>query len=175
MGIIVSTLVGCGKEELVENYRGKAKFFDLTNETIIKEVPPKEFVDDIMNNIDDYDIVFIPTESYILEELEKRNIDYDIFYPSKERRQEIVIKLVGSKMPFTTIAKFDNNFYKWVDEIDSRESSNCYKHKMAHEKEFIHNSEPINNFLKNVQDEQEKRVEESSRSEKADEGNEKGT
>lgn len=175
MGIIVSSLVGCGKEELIENYQGKARFLDMTHETIIKEVPPKEFVDDIMSNVDDYDIVFIPTESYILDELEKRNIDYDIFYPSKSRRQEIVIKLVGGKMPFTTIAKFDNNFYKWIDEIDSRESSNCYKHKMEHEGEFINNSEPINNFLKNVQDEQKKGMEESARSEKADEGDEKRT
>ena len=162
MGIIVSTLVGCGKDELISQYQGKAKFNDLTYESLLKEIPPKQFVDDIMNSVDENDVTFIPSESYILEELERRNIDYDIFYPSKERRQEIIIKLVGGKTPFPTIAKIDNNFNKWIDEIDAKESPNCFKHKMEKKDEFLYNSSIIIDFLKTVGNEHSTKMENPS-------------
>jgi hypothetical protein len=165
MGIIVSTLVGCGKEELMEEFKGKVKFHDMTDETTIKELPPKNFVDDVMHYVDECDIVFVPTEQYILDEFERRNIDYDIFYPSKNRRQEIIIKLVGSRMPFPTIAKVDNNFNDWIDAIDENDSPNCFKHKMEKEGEFINNSEIIIEFLKTAINERSKKMENSSRSE----------
>jgi hypothetical protein len=165
MGIIVSTLVGCGKEELMEEFKGKAKFHDMTDETTIKELPPKSFVDNVMYYVDECDIVFIPTEQYILDELERRNIDFDIFYPSKHRRQEIIIKLVGTRMSFPTIARVDNNFNDWIDAIDENDSPNCFKHKMEKEGEFINNSEIIIEFLKTAINERSKKMEDPSRSE----------
>ena len=76
MGIIVSTFTGIGREELISSYDGKIKILDQTDQSILDEVPPDAYVSDIMSQIDDYDIVFIPTDKHIRDEFERRNIDY---------------------------------------------------------------------------------------------------
>ena len=89
MGIIVSTFTGIGREEAIASYGDRIKILDQTAQSILDEVPPDSYVSSILSQVDDYDIVFIPTDKSIREEFERRNIDYDIFYPSKERRQEM--------------------------------------------------------------------------------------
>jgi hypothetical protein len=176
MGIILSTFIGIGKEEIISSYGGDIKILDLDVKSMIDEVPPKNFADTISSQVDDYDIVFIPTVKFIREELERRNIDYDIYYPSKERRQELILKFVGGRMPFTDIAKFDNNCNKYVDEIDSDESPNCYKHKLSEDGQFLWNDQVIIRYIKSVIEnaKHKERVEEPSRSEENDEGDKDG-
>ena len=176
MGIIVSTFTGIGREELISSYDGKIKILDQTDQSILDEVPPDSYVSGIMSQVDDYDIVFIPTDKHIRDEFERRNIDYDIFYPSKERRQEIILKLVGGRMPFPDIAKFDNSCNKLIDEIDNDESPNCYKHKLSENNQFIWNDQTINNYINSVIEnaKHSERVEESTRSEENNETHEEG-
>lgn len=141
MGIIVSIFDGCGKEGLIEKYHGKAKILDLKS-----NLPPNEYVDEVMNNLPKNDVVFVPTDEKILDEFETRNIDFDVFYPSEDRRQELVIKLVENKAPFKVISTFDNNFNKWVKTIEDDDSDNCHKHKL-NKGEFIYNHDVINEYL----------------------------
>lgn len=150
MGIILSTFVGIGKEDVMSTYGNDIKILNLDVQSEIDEVPPKNFVDTISSHVDQYDIIFVPTNKNIRQELESRNIDYDIYYPSKERRQELILKFVGGRMPFTDIAKFDNNCNKYIDEIDSDESPNCYKHKLSESGQFLWNDQVIIRYIKSV-------------------------
>lgn len=176
MGIILSAFIGIGKEEIISTYGSNIKILDLDNKSMIDEVPPGNFVDDISSKVGDYDIVFIPTTKLIREELERRNIDYDLYYPSKERRQELILKFVGSRMPFTDIATFDTNYNKYIDEIDSDESPNCYKHKLSEGGQFLWNDQVIIRYIQSVIEnaKNNERMEESSRGEEADEESKKG-
>ena len=150
MGIILSAFIGIGKEEIILTYGSNIKILDLDNKSMIDEVPPGNFVDDISSQVDNYDIVFIPTAKFIREELERRNIDYDLYYPSKERRQELILKFVASRMSFTDIAKFDTHYNKYVDEIDGDESPNCYKHKLSESGQFLWNDQVVINYIKSL-------------------------
>lgn len=176
MGIILSAFIGIGKEEIISTYGSNIKILDLDNKSMIDEVPPGNFVDDISSQVGDYDIVFIPTVKFIREELERRNIDYDLYYPSKERRQELILKFVGSRMSFTDIATFDTNYNKYIDEIDSDESPNCYKHKLSENGHFLWNDQVIIRYIQSVIEnaKNNERMEESSRGEEADEESKEG-
>lgn len=177
MGIIVSAFTGIGKEEIILEYGSKIKILDLDVQSMIEEVPPSGFADTISSQINDYDIVFIPINKDIREELESRGIDYDIYYPSKDRRQEFILKFVGGKMSFPDIAKFDNNCNKYIDEIDGDESPNCYKHKLSSPGQFAWNDRIINNYINTVINDTKGNktgVEEPSRSSEDNEANEEG-
>ena len=90
MGILISSFPGCGKSYLMNTHGNKAKMLDAT--TMMGEGQEGEYnynlwVDNIMDVVDDYDIVFVPVAEKLLEALNNRKIDYDIFYPSKDRRK----------------------------------------------------------------------------------------
>lgn len=157
MAIIVSSFVGCGKEYFSNVYKDKVKIFDASsidtnsfyNENL-RSIDYNQYVDKIMENVDDNDIVFIPTDTMLLETLCERNIDFDIFYPSKERRGEFTINQVRKRTNPSIIREIDNNFDKWIDEIDSIESEHCYKHKLNNNSEFIGNDSTIMSYVNSL-------------------------
>jgi len=144
MGIIISSFTGCGKTFLNNTYGEKVKIFDANNVNLDSSV------NEVMGVVDDYDIVFIPASENIRELFNEQNIDYDVFYPSKERRGEFIENQVRKRARPDIIRDLDKNFEKWVQEIDDDESSNCYKHKLSNIGEFIGNSPIIMQYIDNV-------------------------
>ena len=85
MGILISSFPGCGKSYLMNTHGNKAKMFDgltMMGEGQEGDYDYNIWVDNIIDVVDDYDIVFVPVAEGLLEALNNRNIDYDIFYPS---------------------------------------------------------------------------------------------
>ena len=181
MGIIVSSFPGCGKTYLMNTHGDKADMLDAT--TLMGEGQEGDYdynkwVDNIMDVVEDYDIVFIPVAEKLLDAFNKRNIDYDIFYPSKERRGEFIENMVRKRAFRNDIMMLDREFDKIVDRIDNIEAENCYKHKMNEQGHFIGNDNAIMQYINNikqnpVKDEKEhsEGVEEPTRGEEADERN----
>ena len=137
------------------------------------------WVDNIMGIVDNYDIVFIPVAERLLEALNNRKIDYDIFYPSKDRRKEFLENMVRKRALRNDIMMLDRDFDKIVDRIDKIEAENCYKHKMEEQGHFIGNDAAIMQYINNIgqtQGNNEQKpitgVEESTRSEENNEANE---
>ena len=184
MGIIISSFPGCGKSYLMNTHGDKAKMLDAFTPELVGDSGDGGYdynvwVDKIMNVVDEYDIVFVPVAEKMLETLNKREIDYDIFYPSKERRKEFLENMVRKRVFSKDIMMFDRDFDKIVDRIDAIESDNCYKHKMEEPGHFIGNDAAIMQYVNNINkiqnsNEQKsgERVEESSRSEENNEENE---
>jgi hypothetical protein len=141
MGIIISSFTGCGKTFLNHTYGDKVKIFDANNVNL------DSIVNEVMGVVDDYDIVFIPASENIRELFNEQNIDYDVFYPSKERRGEFIENQVRKRARPDIIRDLDKNFDKWVQEIDDDESPNCYKHKLSNIGEFIGNSPIIMQYI----------------------------
>lgn len=153
MGIIVSSFRGCGKTYLKNTYGDKI---------VIKESIPSGDVDEtyIQNTLDlasESDIVFVPSTKEIRNILNEHNVDYDLFYPSKNRRLEFVENQARKRVKMQSIQEMDNNFDKWIDEIESDESENCYKHKLENRNEFIANDSTIMNYITSVQESQNKK------------------
>ena len=181
MGIILSSFPGCGKTYLMNTHGDKAKMLDaleLMGEGQEGEYDYNKWVDNIMDVVGDYDIVFIPVAEKLLDTLNKRKIDYDVFYPSKERRGEFLENMVRKRAFRNDIMMLDRDFDKMVDRIDNIEAENCYKHKMPELGHFIGNDGAIMQYVNNVKqnptknDIQGERLEESSRGEEDNEKNE---
>lgn len=141
MGIIVSSFIGCGREYLKNAYGDKIKVFDAS------QVDLENIVDEVMGKVDENDIVFIPFSKKVRELFNERNIDYDVFYPEKERRGEFIENQVRKRSNPKAIQMLDKNFNKWVDEIEEDENENCYKHKLSHFGEFIGNDATIMQYI----------------------------
>lgn len=135
------------------------------------------FVDAVMKEVGKYDIVFIPVGDEYLNAFNKRNIDYDLFYPSKERRGEFIENMVRKRMKSQGIMMLDRDFEKMVEKIDAIEAENCYKHKMAEPGHYIGNDNAIMQYINNIKQNparNEQRMEESSRGEETDEESKTG-
>ena len=144
MGIIVSSFVGCGKTYLMNTVKGKAKIMDATgidNENVISEV---------MSVVDDYDIVFISPDKETRDLFNANGIDYDVFYPSAERRGEFIENQVRKRTKPNDIRDLDRKFEKLVKEMDDDENSNCYKHKLLNQGEFIGNTPIIMQYIDSI-------------------------
>ena len=187
MGIILSSFPGCGKTYLMNTHGDKAKILDAFAALGHEGEPTADtheydynlFVDAVMREVGKYDIVFIPVGEEYLDAFNKRNIDYDVFYPSKERRGEFIENMVRKRMKPQGIMMLDRDFDKMVDRIDNIEAENCYKHKMNEQGHFIGNDNAIMQYINNikqnpVKDEKEhsERVEESPRGKNDNEAHE---
>jgi len=144
MGIIISSFIGCGKTFLNNTHGDKTKIFDAS------DISLDSIVNEVMSVVDDYDIVFIPASENVRKLFNGQNIDYDVFYPSKERRGEFIENQVRKRTRPEVIRSLDKNFEKWVQEIDDDESPNCYKHKLSNMGEFIGNSPVIMQYIHSI-------------------------
>lgn len=144
MGIIISSFTGCGKTYLTNATVGRIKILDATN------INGDGMVDEIMGQVDKYDIVFIGCDKDTREAFDDRKIDYDLFYPSVERRNEFIENQVKKRTKPDKIRELDNDFIKMVQELDDIDVDNCYKHKLNNGGEFIGNNEAIARYINSI-------------------------
>lgn len=157
MGIIISSFIGCGREYLKNTYGDKAKIFDAVDEIPLTDIDGKinadlieGYINKVLEVVDDNDIVFIGASKSLREALNEQKIDYDLFYPSKERRGEFIENQVRKRSNPKIIQNLDRNFDKWIEEIDNDEAENCYKHKLSHQGEFIGNTPIIMQYIESL-------------------------
>lgn len=157
MGIIISSFIGCGREYLKNTHGNKVKIFDAVEEIPLTDVDEatnqdllEECYNKVMSVVDEYDVVFIPSNKAIRDIFNENGVDYDIFYPSADRRNEFIENQVRKRTKPNIIRTLDKNFEKWVDEIDDDESPNCYKHKLSKQGEFIGNEPAIMQYINSV-------------------------
>lgn len=145
MGIIVSSTLGCGKDELINEYSDKIKIDDISSIEI-----NDEFINKVNDLSSDSDILFVGSSKDVIDKLIESKIDFDLFYPSKERRMEFIENQVKVRAPFDAIRNLDRNFTKDVNRIDSIEGDNVFKHKMPNKGEYIYNSNTILKYIENI-------------------------
>ena len=157
MGIILSSFRGCGREFLKNTHGDKVKIYDAIADIPATDIEGKtnqdlleEYYNKVMDNVDSYDIVFIDSSTGIRDTFNEHGVDYDVFYPSKERRGEFIENQVRKRAKPEVIRSLDKNFEKWVQEIDDDEAPNCYKHKLSNMGEFIGNSPIIMQYIDSV-------------------------
>lgn len=156
MGIIISSFIGCGREYLKNLYGDKVKIFDAVEEIPMDEITDdsiEKYVNEVMSVVDENDIVFIDSSDKIRGAFNSKSIDYDVFYPSENRRGEFIENQVRKRTKPNEIRKLDKDFGKLVKEIDDDESQNCYKHKLNNFGEFIGNSPIIMQYIDSLSNE----------------------
>ncbi len=157
MGIIISCFTGCGREFLKNTHGDKVKIFDAVAEMPLTDVDGKingdlleSYFNKVMSVVDENDIVFVDASTAVRDKLNENNVDYDVFYPSFERRGEFIENQVRKRTNPKIIRSLDKDFEKWVKEIDDDESPNCYKHKLNNQGEFIGNAPIIMQYINSL-------------------------
>ena len=157
MGIIISCFTGCGREFLKNTHGDKVKIFDAVAEMPLTDVDGKvnndlleSYFNKVMSVVDENDIVFVDASTAVRDKLNENNVDYDVFYPSFERRGEFIENQVRKRTNPKIIRSIDKDFEKWVKEIDDDESPNCYKHKLNNQGEFIGNTPIIMQYINSL-------------------------
>nr|DAX62877.1 MAG TPA: SHIKIMATE KINASE KINASE, PHOSPHORYL TRANSFER, ADP.9A [Caudoviricetes sp.] len=158
--ILVSAFPGMGKSFAFNELKDKIKVLDSDSSKFDKSDFPSNYIEHIKNNIKDNDIIFISSHKEVRDALERENINFDLFYPSKDRRNEFLENYVIRHNNRDFIMKIDKNWNEWIDEIDKSENKNCYKHCIHGKGNFISNNEMIQSFVKQVL---EKKLDEQSR------------
>lgn len=165
MGIILSSFIGCGREYVKNTHGNKVKIFDAVENVEIDENDNdsiESYFNTVMDSVDDNDIVFIGSSDKIRNVFNEHKIDYDVFYPSKERRGEFIENLVRKRTRPNIIRDVDKNFEDWVQGIDEDESLNCYKHKLQNQGEFIGNNAVIMQYINSLQPQTRQVIEENN-------------
>ena len=155
MGIIISSFIGCGKKYLTNVYGNKVNVYDAEQNIdfdINNEESLETYFNTVMDNVDKYDIVFIGSNEKIRNKFNENNVDYDIFYPSSERRGEFIENQVRLRTNPKIIRELDKDFDKLVQNIDDDDSPNCYKHKLSNQGEFIGNTPIIMQYIDSLKE-----------------------
>lgn len=154
--ILISAFPGMGKTYAFNTLGKQIKIVDSDSSKFDKTNFPKNYVEHIKESIPDNDIIFISSHKEVRDALEFENIDFDLFYPSKDRRNEFLENYVTRHSPRELIMKIDNNWNEWIDEIERNDNKNCHLHCLSHTGEFIGNNPMIMSYVNQVIAEREK-------------------
>lgn len=149
MGIIVSVFPGCGREYLKKNCREGVTVENVRISSFDENEFPEKYVDYVLSVVDKNDIVLISSHPAVCEELNKREVDFNLFYPERSRRNEIIENFVISRKPMKYIQEVDNKWTEWIDLIEERTLEHCFKHSLS-KGQFIGNFPMMNEYVYNL-------------------------
>jgi hypothetical protein len=149
MGIIVSVFPGCGREYLKKNCREGVTVENVRISSFDENEFPENYVDYVLSVVDKNDIVLISSHPAVCEELNKREVDFNLFYPERSRRNEIIENFVISRKPMKYIQEVDNKWTEWIDLIEERTLEHCFKHSLS-KGQFIGNFPMMNEYVYNL-------------------------
>jgi hypothetical protein len=137
---IFATFPGTGKKFFIENNKDKSilnlSTTDFTH--IIDGIKdpryPKNYVDQIMENLGKYKVIFISTDETVLNYLNKKGVDFIIVYPSVYLKNEYLARFIESGKDQQYISHMEEN---WNSIIESFEDFDMVDQIKLHTNEFI--------------------------------------
>ena len=142
---VISAFPGCGKTTTYLNLKEKIKILDSDSSLFDKAYFPTNYIEHIKENIGKVDIIFVSSHKVVRDALNNNNINYTIYYPSKERKKEMMdlYKQRGNNEKFLKF--LNDNFESFIDDIDNDNIKN--KIKLKNEGDFILNDKYFNRIL----------------------------
>lgn len=149
MGIIVSAFPGCGKTTMFNELNGKIKIMVSDSSKFDKTNFPRNYIEHIKENIDNVDIMFISSHEDVRNALENEDIDFDLFYPSIDRKLEFLENYVKRRSNREFIMKVDANWKEWIEGIENNTLKHCHIHKL-NRGEFLMNNNLLNRYIQTL-------------------------
>lgn len=155
--VIISGFPGTGKSWLFNNLKDKnildsdSSNFSWVSKGVRNNDFPNNYITHIKENMFNADIICISSHDLVREELKTQNINYTIFYPSKECKEIYIQRYINRGNDEAFIEMMKNNFDKFIDQIDKDEFP--HKIKMT---EDLYISDYINELLSINEDYKEK-------------------
>ena len=110
---------------------------------------PRNYIEHIKENIDNVDIMFISSHEDVRNALENEDIDFDLFYPSIDRKIEFLENYVKRRSNREFIMKVDANWKEWIDGIENNTLKHCHIHKL-NRGEFLMNNDLLNRYIQTL-------------------------
>lgn len=114
---IICGFPGVGKTTFYENNKHKLKILDLDSCQFDKSNFPKNYINELKNAINNYDIIMISTHKEVLDALNNENIKFVSIVPNKnnlENYKNMYIKRGNTK---EFINKIESNWYSFIESV----------------------------------------------------------
>ena len=148
--ILISAFPGLGKTYLYQQYKDRLKILDLNTGRFEGDDFPGNYIAEVEKRLNDYDLILLSSDRNVRYALNDAGLDFDLFYPSKERKNELVEIYVTNRKSRDFIMNLDHNFNDIIDEIEDEDLEHCFKHKLDKPHRFIAQYDLLNNFLKST-------------------------
>lgn len=145
--VLISAFPGLGKTYLYQQYRDRLKILDLNTGRFEGDDFPGNYIAEVEKRLNDYDLILLSSDRNVRYALNDAGLDFDLFYPSKERKNELVEIYVTNRKSRDFIMNLDHNFYNLIDEIEDEDLEHCFKHKLDKPHRFISQYDLLFNFL----------------------------
>lgn len=145
--ILISAFPGLGKTYLYQQYKDRLKILDLNAGRFEGDDFPGNYIAEVEKRLNDYDLILLSSDRNVRYALNDAGLDFDLFYPSKNRKNELVEIYVTNRKSRDFIMNLDHNFNDLIDEIEDEDLVHCFKHKLDKPHRFIAHFDLLNNFL----------------------------
>ena len=146
MGIILSVFEGLKVDPL----KNSCQVSDLRNNNSFNNSSDESKIELIMELVNSGDIVIVNTDTSIRKLLDGNELDFDIFYPSENRKIEIINNLVVERIKPDYIKKVDLNFIKRLKAIENSNFAHEYKHLLSSANEYVYNNSLVNSYISSI-------------------------
>lgn len=130
--IICAAFCGTGKSYLCNNFPDTYK--EIEDWEYRKGNFPHNYIKDVLNTVGEIKYLFISTDSEILNELDKMNIEFQLFYPQNELRNEYLDRFLDRNSPHDFIGAIMKYWGIWINEIKKHK---CMKHTVLKTGEYL--------------------------------------
>lgn len=151
--VVISAFPGCGKTFAYTLLNKKFKILDSDDILLDKKGFPNTYISSVINNISQYDIIFVSAHASVRKALNENGIYYTLYYPHKRRKEEFIQNYKDRYSDSKMIVYLTKNYDRLVDEIDYVEEENYSKIILENNDDFILNDSTFENLLKIIKNE----------------------
>lgn len=145
--ILICAFPGLGKTYLYQQYKDRLKILDLNTGRFEGDDFPGNYIAEVEKRLNDYDLILLSSDRNVRYALNDAGLDFDLFYPSKDRKNELIEIYVTNRKNRDFIMNLDHNFNGLIDEIEDEDLEHCFKHKIDKPHRFIAQYDLLKDFL----------------------------
>lgn len=145
---VISAFPGCGKTTAYERLKGKYDIIDLESSFFDKNDFPQNYVNAIKDNIGKVDVIFISSHDKVRKQLQEEGIEYILYYPSIERKDEMISLYKGRGNDGVFIDLMSLHFEHFFNSVENDETPN--KICLKEESSFIIDDYLFNKILNKI-------------------------
>lgn len=145
---VISAFPGCGKTTAYQRLKEKIDIVDLESSFFDKNAFPQNYIDVIKEKMGKVDIIFVSSHEKVRQSLQNEGIEYVLYYPSYERKDEMVslYKGRGNEGTFIDLMTLHYEHFLHSVENDNCENKICLKN----EGDFIIDNDVFNKILNKI-------------------------
>lgn len=147
---IISAFPGCGKTTaFLHLNKTEISVLDSDSSKFDKSDFPNNYIEHIKENIGKVDIIFVSSHQTVRDALTLNGIDYALYYPSIERKNEFMMLYSQRGNDERFIKMLSDNFEGFIENIENNDKHN--KICLNEEGSFILNHNSFKRMIKEIE------------------------